>query len=320
MSQTIFIHIGMHKTGTTAVQHFLTRNADLLKAKGTLVPVSARPEAAPDGHHELPWSLRRYAALLPRWDELKAEIRASGCSQVCLSSEEFDYCDLETIQKIRGLLDGFSVKIVVYLRNQIEFCESLFRTTVLHYGESAHFDRYINRCHPRLDYHQMLLDWAEGFGRDQLIARLYDKQQLLNGDIVDDFRAQLGIPDDAGYVLPPKGINHGLPSPAITAIRLLRLRGASEATVRKLTTWAYTELTKTPDARTSFVSRSEAELLMQNYAESNEKLRQAFFPDVAEPLFQDLGSRPMYRAGDSGDIADVLKDLIDTALVGRYES
>ena len=47
----LLLHIGIHKTGTTAIQYLLLHNAKLLAEQGFLVPQSGRPSYEPFGHH-----------------------------------------------------------------------------------------------------------------------------------------------------------------------------------------------------------------------------------------------------------------------------
>ena len=50
----IILHIGVYKTGTTAVQSFLARNRSALAEQGVLYPESFTRF---DAHHPLPWAL-----------------------------------------------------------------------------------------------------------------------------------------------------------------------------------------------------------------------------------------------------------------------
>ena len=45
----VVLHIGMHKTGTTAFQSFCIDHWEALQSKGFLYPVAGRPSVSPDG-------------------------------------------------------------------------------------------------------------------------------------------------------------------------------------------------------------------------------------------------------------------------------
>src|SRR4051794_26074710 len=87
----ILVHIGMHKTGTTAMQTLFAANRDRLRELGVLYP-GQRPD-----HHLVARSFTQRAIgpggadkpPSPRmWSELAAELRDERC-RVVLSSEFF---------------------------------------------------------------------------------------------------------------------------------------------------------------------------------------------------------------------------------------
>ncbi|QFT83272.1 hypothetical protein FIU89_21805 (plasmid) [Roseovarius sp. THAF27] len=44
--KTLYLHIGLHKTGSTSLQSALFENLDLLKARGYLLPEAGRRHRA----------------------------------------------------------------------------------------------------------------------------------------------------------------------------------------------------------------------------------------------------------------------------------
>lgn len=82
--RTLHVHIGAHKTGTTAIQRFLVESADALAAQGVAVPAGGiGPEW---GHHQIAWEMFGWAEPGPL-DEVLKEI--SGAEQAVISSEDF---------------------------------------------------------------------------------------------------------------------------------------------------------------------------------------------------------------------------------------
>lgn len=53
MKKTLYIHAGTHKTGTTAIQKFLSANRDLLAKNGYLYP------GTDQGHHDVARELKK---------------------------------------------------------------------------------------------------------------------------------------------------------------------------------------------------------------------------------------------------------------------
>ena len=92
----LILHLGMHKTGSTAVQRWLSDNVNALADLGILFPAtglptdpefSTRDEGLP-GHQLLLSSLADDTAE-ETWDRLDREIAVSGCQTVFLSCENF---------------------------------------------------------------------------------------------------------------------------------------------------------------------------------------------------------------------------------------
>ena len=57
---TVYVHIGLHKTGTTTLQHFLNDNEKELLTKDVLYPNAGKPKKVFDyAHHNLAWQINR---------------------------------------------------------------------------------------------------------------------------------------------------------------------------------------------------------------------------------------------------------------------
>ena len=80
--RTVFVHIGMHKTGTTAIQHFLERNREPLRRRGLCYP----------GYY-FGYAMR---LRFPDWraylDRLKEVAAAAGEGDLVISDEDLSAC------------------------------------------------------------------------------------------------------------------------------------------------------------------------------------------------------------------------------------
>src|SRR4051812_1580029 len=90
MDRPCFIHIGLHKTGSTSIQKMLASREDWLGSLGLYVPKTGRTGS--QGHHLLAWELSRRHGFSgsAQFDALKRELREAGFpARVVLSSEDF---------------------------------------------------------------------------------------------------------------------------------------------------------------------------------------------------------------------------------------
>lgn len=133
----LLLHAGLHKTGTTALQKFLHREAGALAGRGVLYPRTGRIGRSFD-HHSIAWQLtgdRRYRAELGTLDQLAAEIAAFDGDAI-VSSEGFGTL-LAAPDGLAPLLrhpalGGHDLTLLLYLRDQASFSESLFFEMLKH--------------------------------------------------------------------------------------------------------------------------------------------------------------------------------------------
>lgn len=128
--RSLWLHAGLHKTGTTSLQAFLKHERERLNAHG-IRPIRAGTSQRLDGHHNLAWELTGDARRdldAGTLDEAIEEI-AGFDGDAILSSEDFESL-LHRPGKFAPLLAdprlrGWRVNVVVYVRNQAESLASL---------------------------------------------------------------------------------------------------------------------------------------------------------------------------------------------------
>ncbi|GAB4236494.1 MAG: hypothetical protein Kow00109_10060 [Acidobacteriota bacterium] len=235
MEKTTWFHIGLPKTGSSALQRFLTINEEALRAHGVLYPRSGRlyhchtllaRELVGAPCPPVPAQLRRFAPVEGQdqasfWDCLAAEIAGASCPDVVVSSEAFYSCPHRFRTAVVGVAGRWNVRIIVYLRPQDTFLESL-------YGQAMKWAPYTSLSiaqfaqqhwvQDRLDYHANLELMAKTLGPEAIVVRIYDRRRL-RGNIFRDFLSILGIAPSSRLVFPSEIVN---PSPSPRAIAVLR--------------------------------------------------------------------------------------------------
>lgn len=137
----IYFHFGLHKTGTTHIQHQLAANRDVLRQHGILFPKtglgfpegvqSVRAQGLP-GHQALVTAVfKNDKSLL---DQLIGEIRGSGCKTVIISAENLSQPDASVerrAKRVRRLVEAMrnigTVKPVIMYRRPDAWLESYYR-------------------------------------------------------------------------------------------------------------------------------------------------------------------------------------------------
>ena len=196
----LFLHIGTHKTGSTAIQHALQAHVKLLRKHGyALVPrfQAARelmriscedPQIIDHARDQFQRSLRyhrkyREDKLIMSWEGFSGDPWAG-------------YTNSEIIAKsLRKITSGLDVTIIVYLRRQDEFLESLYAQHIQR-GYSLSFNEYLDQIKPSyFDWEFLLQNYAKHFGKKNILPRRYHKVFLpTKSSLLDDFSRAIEIP------------------------------------------------------------------------------------------------------------------------------
>lgn len=200
----VLLHIGMHKTGTTAIQVFCSKNAGRLERLGFLYPLAGRPIVTDVsyGHHLLPWSLTHHISHpgfwpagiqnhMDIWDVLQREIADSPCTTAILSSEEFDTLSAGQVAIIADRLSDFDVQLILYLRRLDELVQGMYTTDVVFNGAKSDVSEYKSSMRTPLEYDSLVDPWLTHFPITPTI-RLYDSALLATG-AVSDFLNTVGV-------------------------------------------------------------------------------------------------------------------------------
>jgi hypothetical protein len=197
------LHIGTHKTGTTSLQLFFEANKPRFAQAGVLVTQSGRYETLAGNHH-IAWELL-YGPQSEHLDELVAELRASPYRTALLSSEDFCllYAYEASLVALRDaiLSTGYTPKIVLYLRPQGPYAESMYVERVKHaYVRplrtflDAIFERGVYEVDDspiRLEfrYTRLVAPFVRVFGRENVVVRPY----VASAEQLTIFREFIGI-------------------------------------------------------------------------------------------------------------------------------
>ena len=179
------IHVGTHKTGTTSLQYFLQSNQDIFEREGLRFSRSGWYGVVP-GNHNVAWNLRDGI-----FDEhvttLIDELRAQEAQHAILSAEDFSLLHAypQALERFVTLLQsiGFTPKILVYLRAQAGYAESMYAERIKH-GNVRSFQTYLGEILAKgLDdvpgapiefrYDRMLATFASSVNAENILARPY---------------------------------------------------------------------------------------------------------------------------------------------------
>lgn len=229
---TIFLHIGMNKTGSTALQNYLSQAQPALKGAGISYAETGRIGSA---HYALSTSLGFCNPSVPsqwKWElenlrKLFLKESQGGERKIIFSSE--DFLLNRSFEKFKKFFEGFDVKVIVYLRRHDHWWLSAYAQAVKmkylppwNQGPLGfiNFNRRRNRYYG--DYRHLIDRWAEAIGKENIIVRPYEASQNIP-NLAADFLAAIG---EGGMTseLPAmmEHYNSSLPSSAIQMMDIIQ--------------------------------------------------------------------------------------------------
>lgn len=186
MTKRVVLHVGCPKTGTSAIQHLLATNADLLADRGFLYPPSVdgfeQHFAATKDLHGAP--VEGDGPLGPgAWDRLAAEVRAWPGTAI-ISHELLASCTPEQVKRAVDSVGGVGVvRVVITARDLARQIPSAWQENVKHGfpGDLAEFisgingpkrgpdrETYVRMFWARQDLPHVAMRWASGVGAENL--------------------------------------------------------------------------------------------------------------------------------------------------------
>lgn len=204
---TCYIHIGTAKTGTTSLQKFLLQNRENFEQ-------FFYPSLSDDGNcYKLAlgsFKKNKFTNLTKQnnlqtqeekeifcqnlYKNFNDDIKIHNAKDLIISSEHFSNSfDIEELKNFKNILCSFGItdfKIIVYIRDYPSFINALYNTYIKDGLTSVSIEEFPYNIN---FYKDMLSMWEEVFEKKNMIVRIFDKKELCNGSIIDDFLSILGV-------------------------------------------------------------------------------------------------------------------------------
>jgi hypothetical protein len=238
----LILHVGFHKSGTSALQESLANQRDVLHKAGVLYPSIGKK-----AHHRVAWGLSqkpwgwkaRGAEKTPykTFSRMASLINLSSAPRIVLSSEFFAELEPQYLQKLAGSIRGRQIKILFTLRPLAKLLSSSYQQ-YLKFGLKAD---YVEWLHSVLDepgvsklnptfwkrhmHGEVVAKWASVFGKDNVSVLIVDEQRP--DFLYESINDYLGLP--AGLLKPEQeGSNRSLSVEEVSLLLELNRRFPKE--------------------------------------------------------------------------------------------
>lgn len=189
-------------------------------------------------------------------------------------------------EHIKRATEGLDVYIIVYLRRQDAFVESLY-TQQIHKGESFSFEAFVDSLPAfSFDWEQFLESYAAIFGIDKVVARRYDKAFFPGADsLLKDFFQVIGV--DFADVNSQKDLIIRNPGYSRNALEIARLSNPYlDSDEKKLLRKVLQQISaKQPFENYTFWSDQKREKFLAQHLESNARVAEKYFDEFTGILF-----------------------------------
>ena len=226
MDKPVYIHLGPYKTGTTALQHFLTINEAALAENGFRYLKSSRYYDAERKnvayHHALAWVLyhKHYRTHLDTHDgpftarrdqildEVSDEISHAADQCIVISSEVFTLLRADAIDELLSLFSNRPIKAVLYVRDFHQQAMSMAAQWVKENALGASLTNVYDHIHFMYSFYMEWLNvLSRKIGKTNIIFRKYGTDHFVNGNIYQDFLDALGIKQTHSFAFPDELLN-----------------------------------------------------------------------------------------------------------------
>ncbi|EDM72682.1 hypothetical protein RAZWK3B_00640 [Roseobacter sp. AzwK-3b] len=301
----LWIHIGMPKTGTTALQGFLHSNPDFLASHGIRYLASGRDRGTGVGrlicHNAMAVDMSRNWSHTPESQPqaFRAEYDRHRDEHCIISSEMFFGRDLSSLYERVIAPMQTEVTILVYLRRFDDFIEADYKQRAKN-GRliGGQVDAFVRERIERIETDPEYLNFGTLFDRIRdtipdvrILPRLYLQEEMTGGNVITDVMSVLGVPPDT-VPLPETNANRSLSRLASEAIGLFDpTLGFDKKRRRRLARALQAMEDPRLFRRNDVLTASERKSICDLLEKRNADMRKMFFPGRRK-LFPTSGRKP----------------------------
>lgn len=307
----ILLHIGTDKTGSTAIQQHIALNQEWLASHSVFLPL---PELH-GGNAQADALLNGFPP--DRVSQLVKELAAAeqrGLQVAILSWEGMNYYSAAEIKQLGSILSGHELVVLVYLREQADIIQTgllqqhkslTARLTVAAVGsptslpERNRVQRFLRSA--TRDYSRLLRRWKQALPEARLLARIYDRELLVNHNVVDDFIEQLGLQVDHSFKRSSVDLNVSLDVESALLINRWQHSGLPADDMQRKVDIALSLIASEGGGSKYFLREEDVAFIRRHFRSSNKKLAR-YFPDGHSYLFPH--ERDCWRGGDYKTIVE----------------
>lgn len=279
LMKKLVVHIGGPKCGSSAIQAVLKHQSQNLNSHGYYVPDrNLQFEGPYDGHHL--WAIEAYAQNISGMAYRIRQLSRPN-STIIISAENI--CNFPFMADyFKRASDAYdSLKVVLYVRNQVDFFISAWPQWGVKHG--SNFQHWVNcSIGSMANWNAITTEWEQVVGKSNMIVRSY--HNLVNKDSSSDFLTQIGCPIDN---IKPIYVNGAIDEDVASLAECNPVfKDLSDNDFYSFMRQNLGPRFFRKDKKSYLFDLKLRQRIYHTYAQGNEQLRQRYFPNIPGPLFQ----------------------------------
>lgn len=304
--KTLILHVGIDKTGSTALQRFFRDNESELAQRGLLYLKKGRGGSW--NHHKI--FSQTNSDDYDSWSDLVTELFEAPQHTGLISFEGFYHFKEDQLLRIARYLSDVDVRVVIYLRRQSDMVRSGVAQRIKQGSNHLPLAAYDAEQLALIaqDYRPVLNRFSKVFGNENIVVRRYEHSRWPENSLFLDCLSAIGIKMTGSELTKAFDILSYDPNPSldVDAIHLFDCldRLGVDPELRRIAVRYM--LTKMQGLATTFVSDLLSEQVDAKFHAANQEIARAWFGE--EELFVEP-SRFVYQHPDEPRIAEYFLKL-----------
>ena len=325
--KTLYVHIGMPKTGTTAIQNFCFENKKILNQKGYDYP------KLPHIYGDAIAKVRNGHFLVPEEFTSNPEVFRKNLDTILelfkkfpniILSDEAIWTPVSKCKnmwkalKEEGIRNGYQIKSIVYLRRQDLYLSSIWNQYIKGKSETIPWAEFVKNPSwaGKMKYGTNLKYIVSVLGMENVIVRRFEPEYFVGGSIYADFLNAAGLEMTDEFVLSQYVRNTKLAGNTHEIMRIINGMPGMDREKNKFFSkdvlLTFSDVSGA-EYKTEMFAKDEAREFMQKYAAENQKVSDMFFN--GEELFdQTFKDTPKWEKNNPYMYDDMIRFVVTCCL------
>ncbi len=291
--KTIIFHIGCSKSGSSAIQAMLEIYANQLRKSEFLIPPTNLKEGSKVSGQQISYFENLFqnrgvgaADFLAQCDEWFEN--NEGAHTIIFSAENLsnDYVDASVFLPLK---DKYDIQVILYIRRQDDFLISAWQQWYCKTNPDF-WSWCLKQIPNQANWQKPIENWEQLVGENNLNVRIFEREKLKNGDVVDDFLNLVGL-GDFEYVKVEQKINPSYNLGVQELVNSIRhsINDIHDNTVYEMIS-ALTDERHLKTSADNMLSHAQRLAILSQYQKCNQWVKARYFPDLkdTDALFAEI--------------------------------